>query len=319
MRDIIPLWLALILPARDLFLWGLVPILRTRGYSALPVHFLGKAATAALLYAFPLLLLGDGETLAADAARVFGWAFAIWGVGMYWWAGLLYAWQVRTLVVSTPRGARRRLVSTPRDPSGRPLPPQVTMGLLNYVTTHSLDEDYEVVAAQRQAAQAAAEGAGRHRGPGRARAPRATSWPCSDCWSSASWSAWPPSRPPAASRSGEASRDSLIEQVRELRQELADTRTRTADLRADLEAGRSEALQASTRGRELSDRLDELGASAGSVALTRAGRPDRGRRRPHGRRRPAGRAGHRPPDPRQRVVGRPGPRRCPSTVSGSRP
>jgi cardiolipin synthase len=102
-RDIIPLWLALILPARDLFLWGLVPILRTRGYSALPVHFLGKAATAALLYAFPLLLLGDGETLAADAAKVFGWAFAIWGVGMYWWAGLLYAWQVRTLVVTTPR------------------------------------------------------------------------------------------------------------------------------------------------------------------------------------------------------------------------
>ncbi len=102
-RDIIPLWLALILPARDLFLWGLVPILRTRGYSALPVHFLGKAATAALLYAFPLLLLGDGQTLAADAAKVLGWAFVIWGVGMYWWAGLLYAWQVRTLVVSTPR------------------------------------------------------------------------------------------------------------------------------------------------------------------------------------------------------------------------
>lgn len=102
-RDIIPLWLAIILPARDLFLWGLVPILRTRGYSALPVHFLGKAATAALLYAFPLLLLGDGEGVAAQAAQVFGWAFAIWGVGMYWWAGLLYAWQVRTLVATTPR------------------------------------------------------------------------------------------------------------------------------------------------------------------------------------------------------------------------
>jgi cardiolipin synthase len=102
-RDIIPLWLAILLPARDLFLWGLVPILRTRGYSALPVHFLGKAATAALLYAFPLLLLGDGDGLAAEAAQVFGWAFAIWGVGMYWWAGLLYAWQVRTLVATTPR------------------------------------------------------------------------------------------------------------------------------------------------------------------------------------------------------------------------
>ena len=61
MRDIIPWWVALILPLRDVFLFSLVPFLRTRGYSSLPVHFLGKAATAGLLYAFPLLLLGDGD------------------------------------------------------------------------------------------------------------------------------------------------------------------------------------------------------------------------------------------------------------------
>jgi cardiolipin synthase len=97
-RDISPWWLAVLLPARDLFLWGLVPFLRTRGYSALPVHFLGKAATANLLYAFPLLLLGDGHGVVASLARVFGWAFAIWGTGLYWWAGLLYAWQVRKLL-----------------------------------------------------------------------------------------------------------------------------------------------------------------------------------------------------------------------------
>jgi cardiolipin synthase len=61
LRDIVPWWVALSLPLRDLLLWGLVPLLRTRGYSALPVHFLGKAATFNLLYAFPLLLLGDGD------------------------------------------------------------------------------------------------------------------------------------------------------------------------------------------------------------------------------------------------------------------
>ena len=102
-REIIPLWLALLLPARDAFLWTLVPFLRSRGYNSLPVHFLGKAATAALLYAFPLLLLGDGGGDLATAARVCGWAFAIWGAGMYWWAGLLYAWQVRTLLRQVPR------------------------------------------------------------------------------------------------------------------------------------------------------------------------------------------------------------------------
>jgi cardiolipin synthase len=105
MRDIIPWWVAVILPARDAFLWCLVPFLRTRGYSALPVHFLGKAATANLLYAFPLLLLGDGTGVFATLAKVFGWAFAIWGTGLYWWAGLLYAWQVRKLLADRDRRA----------------------------------------------------------------------------------------------------------------------------------------------------------------------------------------------------------------------
>ena len=104
-RDIIPWWMAIILPARDAFLWCLVPFLRTRGYSALPVHFLGKAATANLLYAFPLLLLGDGTGVLATLAKVFGWAFAIWGTGLYWWAGLLYAWQVRKLMADHERRA----------------------------------------------------------------------------------------------------------------------------------------------------------------------------------------------------------------------
>jgi cardiolipin synthase len=103
MRDIVPWWFAILLPLRDALLWGLVPILRTRGYSALPVHFLGKAATFNLLYAFPLLLLGDGTGDTATLAKVFGWAFAGWGIGLYWWAGILYAYQVYKLVKTTER------------------------------------------------------------------------------------------------------------------------------------------------------------------------------------------------------------------------
>ena len=70
MRDIIPWWFAVLLPLRDALLWGLVPFLRSRGYSALPVHFLGKAATFNLLYAFPLLLLGDGSGTLPMLAKV---------------------------------------------------------------------------------------------------------------------------------------------------------------------------------------------------------------------------------------------------------
>lgn len=103
LRDVIPWWLAVAIPLRDALMWGLVPLLRTRGYSALPVHFLGKAATFNLFYSFPLLLLGDGESTLAQLARVFGWAFAIWGLALYWWAGILYSWQVRTLLADRER------------------------------------------------------------------------------------------------------------------------------------------------------------------------------------------------------------------------
>lgn len=106
-REIVPWWLALSLPLRDVLLLFVVPFLRTRGFSSLPVHFLGKAATAVLLYAFPLLLLGDGTGPGANLARVFGWAFSIWGIGLYWWAGILYVVQVRGILRTMPKQARR--------------------------------------------------------------------------------------------------------------------------------------------------------------------------------------------------------------------
>jgi cardiolipin synthase (CMP-forming) len=100
LRDIIPLWFALLLVARDVVLAFSLPVLQRYGYGPLPVHFLGKAATFCLLYAFPLLLLGDGASPVADVSFVFGWAFAMWGTALYWWAGFLYLAQVRRLVVS---------------------------------------------------------------------------------------------------------------------------------------------------------------------------------------------------------------------------
>lgn len=101
LREIIPLWFAVVLVARDVFLLLLVPVLRRRGLTALPVHFLGKAATFCLLYALPLLLLGDGESTVALLAKVFGWAFGIWGLVLYWWAGVLYAMQARRVLKAT--------------------------------------------------------------------------------------------------------------------------------------------------------------------------------------------------------------------------
>jgi cardiolipin synthase (CMP-forming) len=73
-------------------------VLRRHGYGPLPVHFLGKAATLNLLYAFPLLLVADHSGTLAEVCRPIGWAFTGWGVGLYWWAGWLYVVQFRQLI-----------------------------------------------------------------------------------------------------------------------------------------------------------------------------------------------------------------------------
>jgi cardiolipin synthase len=101
-RAIIPWWLVALLLGRDLVLAVVLAVLKGRGITGLPVHFLGKAATFCLLIGFPLLLLGAtaaGTGLSvAVVSRVVGWAFAIWGTGLYWWAGVLYLVQARQIL-----------------------------------------------------------------------------------------------------------------------------------------------------------------------------------------------------------------------------
>lgn len=96
-REIMPWWLTAILVARELFIASLLPILRRHGYGPLQTNFIGKAATLCLMYAFPLLLLSSRSDWLGNVASVFGWAFAGWGTTLYWWAGILYAVQVRRL------------------------------------------------------------------------------------------------------------------------------------------------------------------------------------------------------------------------------
>ena len=106
LRGIIPWWLVVVLLARDAILAVVLAVLARRGITGLPVHFLGKAATFCLLWGFPLLLLGAGATGAsfslAELARVLGWAFAIWGTALYWWAGVLYLEQARRILRPLP-------------------------------------------------------------------------------------------------------------------------------------------------------------------------------------------------------------------------
>lgn len=97
-REIIPWWLVALLVARDAFVAGMYPTVRSYRLPVPPVHFVGKAATFNLLYAFPLVLLGAGESAVAPVAAPLGWAFVWWGTALYWLGALLYAGQVGDMV-----------------------------------------------------------------------------------------------------------------------------------------------------------------------------------------------------------------------------
>lgn len=97
-HEVIPWWLVLLLIARDAVLVGSLLLMTVDERRPLEVSFLGKAATACLLYAFPLLLLGDIDGRVGDVAQPVGWAFCWWGTSLYWWSALIYLRQAAAVL-----------------------------------------------------------------------------------------------------------------------------------------------------------------------------------------------------------------------------
>jgi cardiolipin synthase len=108
LRGIVPWWIIAILLARDVVLAAELPLLRTRGITALPVIYVGKAATFALMSAFPLILLGQFDALWSRIVLACGWAFLIWGMYMYLWSFVVYVVQVVLVMRRLPPVKARR-------------------------------------------------------------------------------------------------------------------------------------------------------------------------------------------------------------------
>lgn len=102
-RDIIPWWLVAVLVAREAFMAVVMLRVRSLGQIGLPVHFVGKAATFCLLYAFPVLLLAQVSDSVRFWAEPLGWAFVWWGTVLYWVAAAIYVRQVQDLRESLAR------------------------------------------------------------------------------------------------------------------------------------------------------------------------------------------------------------------------
>ncbi len=106
MHGVVPWWFVLTLLGRDALLAATLPVLRARGLTALPVTYLGKAATFALMSGFPLVLLGTADAqdpaLWSRVVLACGWAFLLWGLALYLWSAVLYLLQMTMVIRHLP-------------------------------------------------------------------------------------------------------------------------------------------------------------------------------------------------------------------------
>ena len=107
-RGFIPWWVAALIIGRNVLLAATLPVLRRYGYTALPVHYLGKAATFCLFYGLPMLLLAQQDGWIAAVALPTSYAFIVWGLVMYLWAGAIYFRQLGWIIKNCPLAPRYR-------------------------------------------------------------------------------------------------------------------------------------------------------------------------------------------------------------------
>ena len=103
LAGVVPWWVVAVLIGRDAVLAATLPLVRSRGITALPVTYVGKAATFALMSGFPLILLGQWDSGWSRVVGACGWAFLIWGTYMYLWSAVVYLLQVRLVVSQLPK------------------------------------------------------------------------------------------------------------------------------------------------------------------------------------------------------------------------
>ena len=85
-----PLWVSVPVLVREVIMFGAVTALAAFGATRIDVTFLGKAGTFLLMFTFPLLLIGNSTVSWAPAAEAAGYACAVPGLILSWWAAIAY-------------------------------------------------------------------------------------------------------------------------------------------------------------------------------------------------------------------------------------
>lgn len=143
-----------------------------------------------------------------------------------------------------------------KDTTPKRLPPQATMGLLDYLTTHTLDEDYAFVS-ERKASRAAAPAPRRR--PGVFGAVVMAVFAVLVVTAALQTS--------RNSAGDERERRALASQVSEARQQLADERSRLAALQVEATTLETRQLRSDNSAQGLLDTINLLGAKAGTLAV----------------------------------------------------
>ncbi|HET6625426.1 MAG TPA: DUF881 domain-containing protein [Nocardioidaceae bacterium] len=138
------------------------------------------------------------------------------------------------------------------------LPPQVTMGLLDYITAHSLDQDYAPVSER-----TASERDPRQPGTGLAALVILGLFGLL-----VATAAVQTSRNAVQEADGH---DQLATQITARRTQVDSRRQRVTELREEVDTLQTQYLQASTQGRQLSTRLSRLEVRTGAAAVTGPG------------------------------------------------
>lgn len=91
---IVPWWVLVLVALREVVLGIQILCLAQFGYGPLPVHFVGKAATAMLMITVPVFIVSEmGSGRLFNVLHYGGDACAIWGCTLYWIAGFIYIHQ----------------------------------------------------------------------------------------------------------------------------------------------------------------------------------------------------------------------------------
>ncbi len=97
--DAIPLWFAVAVLSREILV-GLMMATATLVFKMprIDVTFMGKVATALLMFAVPGFLIGSSGESYAELFEVAAWILGIPGLILSWWTGIAYIPQVRRAI-----------------------------------------------------------------------------------------------------------------------------------------------------------------------------------------------------------------------------